>query len=164
MGDLEIDQDLDFQRRNWAVERIVWVVLALLLFAAFLGLSGKGPLSAATAGGPGDAVRIEYERFVRRQSPQRLRVHLSGEATRTGHASLEVAREYFEALAVRSISPAPLRQQLGADGVVYVFEARRPGEAVAVTFHLQALQVGWQSGRIGLAGGPGQRVRQLVYP
>ena len=42
-GDLEIDEDLPFQRREWFAERVAWAVMALLIAAALLGLFGTGP-------------------------------------------------------------------------------------------------------------------------
>jgi hypothetical protein len=42
-GDLEIQEDLPFQRREWLVERVAWGVMALLIVAALLGLFGTGP-------------------------------------------------------------------------------------------------------------------------
>ena len=63
-GDLEIAQDMTFQRRSWAVQRVGWGVVAVTIGAALLGLLGSGPLSRSTAVAPG-AFAVEYERFVR---------------------------------------------------------------------------------------------------
>ena len=49
VGDLEISPDLNFQRRSWAMQRFAWVVLALFILAALLGLFGPGPLSQTRA-------------------------------------------------------------------------------------------------------------------
>lgn len=48
VGDLEIEEDLDHQRRCWKLERASWAVMALVLLAAMAGLFGSGPLSWAT--------------------------------------------------------------------------------------------------------------------
>lgn len=47
VGDLELGQDLPFQRREWAVQRIAWAAMAAVLTAALLGLFGSGPVSDA---------------------------------------------------------------------------------------------------------------------
>jgi len=49
-GDLEIDEDLSFQRREWRVQRGGWVVMAVLILLALLGLTGRGPIRQPTAG------------------------------------------------------------------------------------------------------------------
>ena len=41
-GDLEIVEDLSFQRREWRVQRGGWVVMAVLILLALLGLTGRG--------------------------------------------------------------------------------------------------------------------------
>jgi hypothetical protein len=40
IGDVEINQDLDFQRRCWTVQRIGWIVMAVLVLSALLGVFG----------------------------------------------------------------------------------------------------------------------------
>ena len=52
-GDLELDQDLIFERRTWTVERVAWVIMALVGLAALAGLLGPGPLSETTSGEQG---------------------------------------------------------------------------------------------------------------
>ena len=63
VGDLEISQDLTFQRRSWIVQRVGWVMLALLILAALGGLFGPGPLSRARAGPHDGPLWVEYQRF-----------------------------------------------------------------------------------------------------
>jgi hypothetical protein len=49
-GDLELDQDLAFERRTWTVERVAWVAMGLMGIAALAGLLGPGPLSKPPIG------------------------------------------------------------------------------------------------------------------
>ena len=37
VGDLEIHQDLPFQRRSWTVQRVGWAIMALVVLAGLLG-------------------------------------------------------------------------------------------------------------------------------
>jgi hypothetical protein len=64
-GDLEIPEDLPFQRREWVAERVAWAVMALLIAGALLGFFGTGPLSRTTAGDEAGPLWLEYERFAR---------------------------------------------------------------------------------------------------
>ena len=59
VGDLEIDQDLRFQKREWAFERASWVVMALVVLAGLLGLLGRGPMSDQTAVSGDGLVTVE---------------------------------------------------------------------------------------------------------
>src|SRR4051794_40698086 len=98
--DLEIEQDLAYQRREWAFERVGWLLLGLLLLAALVGLLGRGPLSNTTAGDPGGPLRVEYQRFLRHRSTSTLRVHLGPNAARGNEAHLWLDREYLEGMEV----------------------------------------------------------------
>src|SRR5690606_40519760 len=68
MGDSEqevISSSEASQRFEWRVERIAWVLAALLFALALLGVFGGGPLSRASAGSSDQTVQVDYERFVR---------------------------------------------------------------------------------------------------
>jgi hypothetical protein len=78
IGDLEISQDLAFQRKTWKAERIAWGCIGLIAMSALAGLFGNGPLSRATVGRTEKGFWIEYDRFVRYESPTMLRIHAQG--------------------------------------------------------------------------------------
>lgn len=60
IGDLEISQDLEFQKRSWTIQRVGWVVIALLILAGLLGVFGKGIAADATAGEENSRSREYY--------------------------------------------------------------------------------------------------------
>jgi hypothetical protein len=169
LGDLEIDQDLTFQRREWIGERVGWAVLVLIVLAASLGLFGSGPVSRATAEAPG-RLRVEYARFARSQTSETLTVHLESAATAAGEVRVALDREYLERSRVESVVPQPLRVEGRADRLVYVFRAARPGEPLAIAFLLHPERLGVSRGRVSLepvraADQPVELAfRQLVYP
>jgi hypothetical protein len=48
IGDLEIRQDLSFERRDWMMQRLGWAVIGLLILAGLTGLTGSsGPMTLA---------------------------------------------------------------------------------------------------------------------
>ena len=83
VGDLEIEQDHDFQRRSWRLQRAGWIVLSLVLLAGLLGLFGSGPLAHATVGAPGCPVASR----VRPVRPHRRPVHVDGPAAALDEAT-----------------------------------------------------------------------------
>jgi hypothetical protein len=162
--DLEIDQDLAFQRRSWTVQRVGWVVIGVLLVLALAGLLGSGPLSRQQVELPG-LLRLEYERFTRYQTPHTLTVRLQPGATSAAEARVWVDRRYLEGTKVEAITPSPLRVEAAADRLVYIFAMSRPGDPVTIAFTLQSEELGPRSGRVGLGGaGPVAPFRQFVYP
>jgi hypothetical protein len=94
------DADVKFQRYVWTAQRVGWIIIGLVVAAAMAGLFGTGPLSRASAQGPG--VQIDYERFGRWQQPMKLRCFLS--AT-TPDMQIALSRQYLESVQVEEIIP-----------------------------------------------------------
>ncbi len=164
VGRLEVGQDLDFQRREWLVERVGWAAMALLILAGLLGLLGGGPLARATAGDRGGPVWLEYDRFERYRSPATLRLHLSARQWPEGRARVRLSREYLEGVQVERVVPEPESIEAGPDWFTYVLRVTDPTRPPAVTFDVKPERLWRLEGRIGLADGPELRFGQLVYP
>jgi len=73
VGDLQINEDMEFQRRSWIVQRVGWLVFALVILLAALGLFGDGILSDAKAGQEEGALWLEYPRFKRFEDEFQMR-------------------------------------------------------------------------------------------
>jgi hypothetical protein len=159
---LQIDQDLRFQRREWIFERTGWVLLAAGIAASACGLFGSGPLANASAVEPRSGLRIEYPRFLRRQSPERMTIHLplDGEAR---EARLWIDSRLLEAFELQQITPEPERVEAGPDGSTLVFTAAAGGETV-ITLDVEYEAWGRLRGHIGRSSGEALELRQLVYP
>lgn len=165
VGDLEVGQDLKFQRRMWLIQRVAWVVWALLLLTALAGLLGPGPLSRATAGERGSLLWVEYNRYERYQAPVILRAHIGPGAGRDGRVRLSLNRAYVENVELQGIHPEPSSTQAGPDQFVYVFELPDTQQPTAITFHLRGNHYGWLPVRLGLEGGQQQvSFNQFFYP
>ena len=164
VGDLEISQDLNFQRRSWVVQRVAWVMLALLILAALLGLFGSGPLSRAMAGRQDGPLRAEYHRFWRFKSPMSLRLHIGPQAARSGQARVWLSRSYLEAMSVQHVTPQPQRVEVGPDRLTYVFTLSQPERPTAVTFNIEPEMPGSVPGQAGLENGAVVSFRHFIYP
>jgi hypothetical protein len=164
IGDLELDQDLEFERRSWTIERIGWVVMAIVGLAALIGVLGPGPLSETTAGEPDGPLWLEYSRLGRFSAPLTLRVHLGPSAGQQRLARIWLSREYLEGVQVERVTPHAAEVEAGPEQLTYVFPVRDPSRETAVTFSLKAQQIGRQRGCVGLAHGPPLCFRQFIYP
>lgn len=163
-GDLEIDEDLAFQRRTWKVERVAWIVMGTILLLGLLGLLGPGPLSTTTAGTVGSSFWLEYDRFVRYEAASILCVRLTPQ-TAAGHdLRLWIDRKYLEAVQVEYITPHPQSVQTTPDKLIYTFRVGGKGEAAMVVFPTTIRKRGTLEGRMGIEGGPSVRFRQFAYP
>jgi hypothetical protein len=162
---LEIDEDIAFQRREWRWQRIGrWILTALVLMAA-LGLFGNGPLSHATAGSADDAIRMEFERFIRVGATDRMVLHVRLEAG-PGAAPIEVrlARAYFDGVRIHAITPPPLGIEVGPADVVVRF-ARPTGitGTATIVFEVEPLGIGRLRGTVRLPSRPPLSFSQFAF-
>jgi hypothetical protein len=103
-ANLDVEQDMPFIRKEWAAERIAWVVFLLLFLAALAGLLGTGPLSHTTASS--GAMEVEYYRFVHRNTGTEL-IITPGEAT-GDTVDVDSARSCSRTSISRASSPNPI--------------------------------------------------------
>ncbi|MGH9943441.1 MAG: hypothetical protein ACRD9R_13925 [Pyrinomonadaceae bacterium] len=164
VGDIEIGEDMRTQRRQWAIERIGWVLMLLVALAALAGLLGPGPLSGTSAATPDSLLQVEYNRFERRQSPVMLRVRLGPGAARGGQLRLSLNRDYVEGIQIERIEPEPDTVEAHADRYVYVFNAPDISGATSVTFRFEPNRYGRAPVRLWIEGGPQLSFRQFFYP
>ena len=87
-GNLQINEDIGFQRRVWRFQTAGRVVMALVVLAALLGLLGPRLLSnGASADSPQTGFGVkEYERFLRSMKATTLRIGLEPGAGTQGEA------------------------------------------------------------------------------
>jgi len=160
---LQISEDFDFQVRNWRAERIAWVVMALVLAAAALGLFSVGPLSNTSASTSDGALKIAYPRFLRLNAPATFKVHVRAASVSDKGFALELNPEFADSLQIVQTLPAPERWLTTAQGVRLQFAAAA-GEAATVHFHIDPIGFGSIKPRISLVGAGGVDMPIFVYP
>jgi hypothetical protein len=163
---LEIDQDLDSQRRSWRIQRLGWVLMAAFVLAATAGLLGSGPLSHRRVTVPGVMV-VDYDRFARLQTDETLTVRLEPAATAAETVRLSLDRGFLDSARVQSVLPPPVRVEAAAGRLVYVFSIAEPGVPMIVTFAFEPREFGSYRGRVAVEFPTTMHrveFRQLVYP
>jgi hypothetical protein len=155
---LEIEEDINFQQREWFFQRIGKVMLFLFVGAALVGLTGMGgPLSHRDVSDAGGTVHVEYERFVRRNAPATIKVRLHGGP---GDLRFWVSSAYFEHVRIDSIVPPA--QLVSTDSNRHVYLIRSATPDVLVTVELEHLSMGTREVEVGLVDGPSVRLSQLA--
>lgn len=163
-GDLEIRHDLRYHRRLFVFQRIGWMLFALFVLAALLGLVGaEGPLNAGTAGN--DKVRVEYERFPHQESPTQIEITLQDSRQTSERVELWVDAAYLNQVRLQHVSPEPNEVIASGGRLGYVFKTAQPGEALTVALLFTPNSAGRLRGEVR-AGSDGAPVRfsQFVYP
>ncbi len=132
-GALELEQDLDFQRRVWRVQRIGWIVMALLVVAGLAGLTGHGPMAKASAGAAEDGLVITYDRLTRYETPARLALHVApGVAASDSTVAVWINRDFVNAMQIGAVVPTPVEAQAAGDGVIYTFRVADPRRSAVI--------------------------------
>ncbi len=155
---LEIDEDIQFQQKEWFLQRIGFALLFAFVLAALLGFTGMGgPMSRGEAGERGGPLHVEYARFVRRGGSSTVKLHLR---VAPGEVRFWVAAPYFEHVRVDSVAPTPELVSVEKDRHVYLIRAGSP--AVTVTLEVLHESAGTLNAQVGLVDGPSVRFSQLA--
>jgi hypothetical protein len=158
----EIDEDLEFERSEWAVQRAGWVICALILAAGFIGLLGSGPLShVETSNGP---LTLEYERFVRKLSPTVFHFRIDSSAAVDQKVGIWLDQDLVDKFDIAQIIPDPVDTEAGDGRVVYYFGVAEADPLSEITFDVQPSEPGMMRSQLGLVDGPEIDVDQLIYP
>lgn len=124
-GGLQVDEDRSWQEEFWTAQRIGWLLMALFILAALLGLTGKGgPFASATAQSPGGT--IDYPQITRWQSDEQVTLRLP--ETARGEVEVGLSPGFTRVFAVDSIVPEPSASEAGENGLAFTFDVRDGGE------------------------------------
>lgn len=160
---LELEQDLDAQRREWRFERAGWCVIAVVMGAALLGLFGDGPLARVGRSSARGDLSIEYDRVARSGAESHLAIRLGPDPSGDTLATVVVGRELLEAVDVERITPEPLDSRASATEVLYRFRRADPRQPIVIDVAGSPARVGPLHGAIRAAGG-GVELHQFVLP
>lgn len=160
--DLQIEERMDHQRREWRAEGIAWWVMGALLLAALLGLFGHGPLSRVHAGNA-NGLSVEFDRLQRANAPAELAFRIDESLVRQGEARLRIDDGLLRHMHIESIMPEPDRAEVRAGAVDFVFVVAEGGDARG-TVRYRPVSFGRRSGRVSTPGAPPVPVDHFVYP
>jgi len=156
---LDIDEDPQFQQKEYFFQRIGVALLVVFVLAALLGLTGMGgPLSKGEAGERSGPMHVEYERFVRRGGVSTAKLHLRHTP---GDVRFWVAAHYFERVRIESVAPQPELVAVETDRHIYMIRAA--SHDVTVTLQVEHETAGILDGEIGIVDGPSVRFSQLAF-
>lgn len=168
VNDFQIEEDPQFEVRLWRLQRYCWGVMVAVLVAALLGLlGGGGPLAHATARLDDGSLRLEYERFARREAATTLTFSLPVPRDPPGTVSIRLNRSFVEAAQLERVEPEPVRVVAGAGEIVYVVDAAEAARDGTVQIRVLArpTRAGTLSGQARRGTRPEPlRFQLFVYP
>jgi hypothetical protein len=159
---IQIDSSIEYQYRKWRVERVGWVVMAVLLVLVFLGITGQGFLSERSARSADGRVQVDYDALMRKQARDQLQVRAAvtpGEPVR-----LALPNDFFDKLAIEAISPEP--DTVTTDGEIRTYEfSPSPGAtSIEVAIAVRPQYAGSVSGEVLLLPGSSAGMSAWVLP
>jgi hypothetical protein len=162
---IDINEDIDYQWREWRAQRIAWVFFGMILLAALLGLFGQGPLSKGRLGEPDSALSIEYEQIDRYQAPTDMTIFVGSNVAQEGLIRLSFNKEFMERVEVRQFVPEPESVLVGGEDVVYEFRVTDSAQPVEVRVDFEHEQAGLARGELRLEGaGSALEFASFVFP
>lgn len=162
--DIEICQDLPFQHRVWAAQRIGWIVMLAFVAAAAAGLFSAGPLSRTEARDPDGLITVEHERFARFMSSTTLRLTMASPANGQDRVTIWMSQALVEGLDIERMRPEPARALASPDGLHLEFAVAPTGGAAAITLNVRPQSIGPLEGEVGVVGREPARLAVFVYP
>jgi hypothetical protein len=161
---LELHADESFQKAEWRVQRVGWVLWGGILFAGLAGLVGAGPLSDAASAAPDDSLSVTFQRFVHYHQPSLLEV-----TVRPGNVAGQTLRVKLNAtlldrLEIQRIEPEPQAREIAGDGIIYTFQREQASDTAKIAFHIEYERFGRSQARMQLIGGEPVLFNQFVYP
>jgi hypothetical protein len=121
--EVAVGEDLNFQRKWWTFERIIWSFFVLILICDLLGVFGRGWLAKGKLSTPDHALTLDYERVERSATASIMTLHFGAAAVHDGKIQVFVNNEVIRSLGAQRMAPQPARSALTDGGVTYTFDA-----------------------------------------
>lgn len=131
---LDLEDEIRLHETGWAIQRIGWVIILLLLVAAALGIFGTGMLSQTQVDQTGHT--IIFEKFARYEAPMQLTVHAK---SKNNNIEIRLPEIYFESIELDKIVPEPHETDLAQGNVVFTFQSK---DRSAIKFYLTPEKTG----------------------
>lgn len=154
---LQIRENRRLQRFHWRAQRIAWFGFIALVVAAGLGFTGGGGGFARQDLRLGPA-RLDLPAFSRWQRSDSLTITFAG-ASGGGGQEIVFGPDFLGLFTVEQITPAPMAETAGAEGLRLRFDAAEGKVLISVRPHRPGAGLYEVS-----AGGAEAAVRTLVLP
>lgn len=161
-GDVAVGEDLEFQRKWWKFERVIWIFFLLILACDVLGVFGRGWLAKAKRSTPDQALTLSYERIERASTPSMMTLRFGPSAVHDRRIQVFVSESVIRSLGARRISPEPQTSVLTAQGITYTFLATPAPTTMEI--QLQPSFPGTHHIRVQVAGSEPIRATIFVVP
>ena len=159
---IAVGEDLDFQRRWWKLEKVIWSIFVLILIADLSGALGRGPLANAKAQTSDGTLHVKYERIQRENTSSIMTVLPGAAAIHNGQFQLFVSDSILKQFGAQRIIPQPATSTVGGGGVTYTFPATTT--PMTVQFELKPSFIGAHPFTLAVPGSEAIQAKSFVLP
>lgn len=160
--EVAVGEDLEFQRKWWRFENVVWIFFGLIIVLDLAGVFGRGPLAKAEHRMSDGTMEVKYERIERTDSPSIMTIHFGQSAIADGKIRLFISQTLVEGLGTQRVVPAPLSTEVGRGGLTYTFPASKAPASVALA--LEPAAPGAYNFSLGVVGAEQFHAKIFVVP
>jgi hypothetical protein len=161
-NEIEVGEDLEFQRKWWRFENLVWILFTLIIVLDLAGFFGRGPIAKSERRAADGTIDVKYERIERTDSPSILTIDFGPSAIHDGKIRLYISESLVKGLGTQRVVPAPLETMIGDGGLTYTFTASKPPATVDLA--LQPSGPGVYHFTIGVANADPIQAKVFVVP
>lgn len=164
VAELELEEDLAFERRSSRWQRGAQVGFVFLVAAALAGVFGSGPVARAVAADPTGELKVEYSRFSRRLAPCEFVFEVGPQLRRGGDLQLWFNHTFADRFQWEGAAPEPAEMELQDGRLLARFRLQPGAEPARIICRLKPGRMG--AGRIetGVVDGPQVAFGFFVYP
>lgn len=160
-----LGEDISYQRREWVVQRVGWVVMALIVVAALFGLLGEsGPFAEAELRAADGSLQVHHVRIAHHHAPAALTITVAPDLVEGGELRLWIDAAYARTLDIQSIIPEPESVEVGPERIVYTFAVADWKGSLTIVYHYEQESYWWKRGHLGIEGGAAVELVQFVFP
>jgi hypothetical protein len=120
-GELEVGFDRDFEKFWAGAETTSHVVMALVVFAALIGLLGHGPMSHRTLWTANGRLAVDFEPIARFGTSTQVTLHLSSPPGEVRPTRAVLSSSIVEPMGLQQIIPAPMASAAFGRELAYTF-------------------------------------------
>lgn len=163
VGRIQINEDLDFLRREWRIQRIGWIAMLLTILLGLAGALGRGPLAATQTGDPA-TLAIAYDRIIRHGAATEVRITAGPSLPADTMLRVLVSARYLNTAVVADIIPEPTASGVSGDFIYYDFPRLDTAAPSRIVLRLNANGYWRAGGRILVRGAAPVEVHQVILP
>ncbi len=162
-GDIELRENMSFQRRQLRVERMSWVIGTILLGLALAGFTGRGPVASTERSDSEGLLTVSYDRIDRRDSRSTVELDVAN-PDGASEVAILISGHLVHGVQITSIHPEPNSMVARDESVELVVEVAPEASSIQITLSIEHEAIGRERSSIGLVGGPEVDLDQWILP